>query len=95
MEEFSYAGPKSYDIPGKNLVFPKIKIDDMSGKIFAFQKKLRYVRKKFWYIRKKLAISPPTTINIETLVHCAWAPSDVAHSLSFFSVKFLRNFTVL
>ena len=37
MEEFSYAGPKSYDMPGKNLVFPKIKIDDISlGPVYEF-----------------------------------------------------------
>ena len=42
-EEFSYVESKSYDMPGKNVVFQFRKIDDMSGKIFAFQEKLRYV----------------------------------------------------
>ena len=40
-EEFSYVEPKSYDMPGKNVVFPEL--DDMSRKMFAFQQKLRYV----------------------------------------------------
>ena len=42
-EEFSYVEPKSYDMPGKNVVIPENWRYYMSGKIFAFQEKLRYV----------------------------------------------------
>jgi hypothetical protein len=46
-EEFSHVGPKRYDMPGKNLVFPENCENRMSGKIFAFQEKVRYVRQIF------------------------------------------------
>jgi hypothetical protein len=47
-EEFSYVGPKSHDMPGKNLVFP----ENWRKKNFAFQEKVRNVQETFSISRK-------------------------------------------